>query len=312
MKATHLIIDENADQQRLDNFLISHLKGVPTSRIYRAVRKGEVRVNKKRVDVHYRLQQGDEVRVPPIRVATRDTPLVPTGGVLAELQRRIMIETDDLIIIAKPSGIPVHGGTGVHTGLIEGLRALRPAAKFLELVHRLDRDTSGCLLIAKKRRMLLALHQALLSKQLFKQYLTLVKGQWQGGERRIEAPLQKNVLQSGERMVKVDDAGKPAVTIFRPITVFKDASLIEARPLTGRTHQIRVHALHAGHPIAGDEKYGDRDFNLKMRHLGLKRLFLHAAGIYCRLPEAERVIAICAILDEELMHCLAKLAKEVA
>lgn len=303
MKVTQAKIDENAENQRLDNYLANQLKGVPTTRIYRAIRKGEVRVNKKRVGADYRLKIGDEVRIPPLRVAERSESPHPPKAILERLADSILLETEDLLIINKPSGIPVHGGSGIHTGLIEALRVLRPKAKLLELVHRLDRETSGCLMIAKKRRMLVALHQLLTHKQVHKQYLALVKGRWEGGERIVEQPLKKNVLRSGERIVKVSEAGKEAVTRFRPVQVFANATLIEALPLTGRTHQIRVHAAHIGHPLAGDEKYGDAEFNKSMRALGLKRLFLHSAGINCRLENKE-LIGVCAPLDPELKKFL--------
>jgi 23S rRNA pseudouridine955/2504/2580 synthase len=307
LKVSHLTIDESAENQRLDNYLTTQLKGVPSSRIYRAIRKGEVRVNQKRVAAEYRLRVGDVVRIPPVRVAEREEKPQPPAKILERLQQSILIETDDLLIINKPSGLPVHGGSGINTGLIEALRVLRPKAKLLELVHRLDKDTSGCLMIAKKRRMLVGLHQLLTHKQVHKQYLALVKGQWQGGECWVDQPLKKNVLRSGERMVSVNEAGKEAMTRFRPLKVFQHSTLVEAQPLTGRTHQIRVHAAHLGHPLAGDEKYGDIEFNKTMRALGLKRLFLHSAGIYCRLPEDKTVIGVCALLDDDLKNCLARL-----
>lgn len=307
MKVNHLTVDETAENQRLDNFLTTQLKGVPSSRIYRAIRKGEVRINQRRVAADYRLQLGDVVRVPPIRVAEREEKPHPPAKILERLEQSILIETNELLIINKPSGLPVHGGSGINTGLIEALRVLRPHVKLLELVHRLDKDTSGCLMIAKKRRMLVDLHQLLTHKQVHKQYLALVKGQWQGGERWVDQPLKKNVLRSGERMVSVNDQGKEAVTKFRPIKIFQQATLVEAQPLTGRTHQIRVHAAYLGHPLAGDEKYGDAAFNKAMRALGLKRLFLHSAGIYCRLPDDNTVIGVCALMDDELKDFLLRL-----
>lgn len=303
MKVTHLIIDEAQEGQRVDNFLVTQLKGVPTSRIYRAIRKGEVRVNQKRVTAEYRLQIDDNVRIPPLRVATREEAEKPPKAILDRLEKAILYESPDLMIINKPSGIPVHGGSGIKTGLIEALRVLRPKVKMLELVHRLDRETSGCLLIAKKRRVLVVLHEKLKQKRVHKQYMALIKGRWEGGEKWVEAPLKKNVLRSGERMVTVHPEGKEAATRFRPLKVFQAATLVEAFPLTGRTHQIRVHAAHLGHPLAGDEKYGDAEFNAAIRKLGLKRLFLHSAGISCQLSD-EEIIGICALLDSDLKDCL--------
>ncbi len=302
-----ITIDEESAGQRLDNYLFNQLKGVPSSRIYRAVRKGEVRVNRARIQHDYRLKAGDQVRLPPLRVAEAKPKAVVGEELLIALELRILYEDEGLIIISKPSGIPVHGGTGIHTGLIEALRTMRPQARVLELVHRLDRETSGCLMIAKKRRVLVLLHRLLTERKVDKQYLTLVKGRWQGGARQVELPLLKNVLKSGERMVTVSDRGKSAVTRFRPIKIFDEVSLIEAKPLTGRTHQIRVHAAHLGYPIAGDEKYGDKKFNQSMRKRGLKRLFLHSASIGYQEPESGRGVGICAVLDNDLLALLARL-----
>lgn len=299
---TSILIDDSHNGQRVDNFLISYLKGVPLTRIYRAIRKGEVRVNKKRMRVYYRLTSGDLVRVPSLYQPTLKKPLIPDKSLLISLEMRIFFEEADLLVIDKPTGLPVHGGSGVNVGLIEALRVIRPKSQFLELVHRLDRETSGCLVVAKKRSLLVALHALLSERKVMKQYLLLVKGQWQGGERRVEVPLKKNILQSGERMVKVDENGKIAVTLFYPIFSYADATLMEARPLTGRTHQIRVHASHLGYPIAGDKKYGDKVFNQKMKALGLRRLFLHSAGIMCSWDN--RVIGVCALLDAGLFHFL--------
>ncbi|MFK3617809.1 RluA family pseudouridine synthase, partial [Coxiella burnetii] len=275
MHTTPVTIDDAHAGQRLDNFLITRLKGVPSTRIYRAIRKGEVRVNKRRVGADYRLVVGDLVRIPPVQMAAPKKPATVDEKLLISLEMRILYEEADLLVIDKPAGLPVHGGSGIQGGLIEALRIMRPKVRLLELVHRLDRETSGCLMVAKKRSTLVALHTLLTQRKVIKQYLLLVKGQWQGGECRVEVPLKKNRLQSGERMVKVEKEGKSAVTVFRPLKIFEQASLIEAKPLTGRTHSIRVHAAHLGYPIAGDEKYGGKVFNRDMRNYGLRRFLLY-------------------------------------
>lgn len=261
-------------------------------------------MNKGRVKQDYRLKEGDQVRIPPLRVTEPKKALKPHAEVERMLEQRILYEDARLLIITKPAGMPVHGGSGISMGLIEALRAIRPNQKLLELVHRLDRDTSGCLLIAKKRSELVELHQLLVHRKMNKQYLALVKG-CLSGDIRANQPLQKNVLSSGERIVRVSSEGKPAITRFRVLKRYKNATLVEAKPLTGRTHQIRVHAAAIGHPIAGDIKYGDADFNKEMRHLGLKRLFLHAGGI--QFKTTEREINICAALDKDLIRALLRL-----
>lgn len=300
--STLMLIDDSHDGQRLDNFLISHLKGVPLTRIYRAIRKGEVRVNKKRASVNYRLTISDLVRVPPLRQTNVKKPLPLDRSLLISLEMRILFEEADLLVINKPAGLPVHGGSGINRGLIETLRLRQPKSQMPKLVHRLDRETSGCLVVAKKRSLLVALHALLTQRKVVKQYLLLVKGQWQWGKRQVDAPLKKNILKSGGRMVKVDKTGKMATTLFQPLFSYSFSTLMEARPLTGRTHQIRVHAAHLGHPIAGDEKYGDTVFNREMKALGLKRLFLHSAGILCHWDD--RIIGVCALLDTDLLHFL--------
>jgi 23S rRNA pseudouridine955/2504/2580 synthase len=293
--------------QRLDNFLLNRLKGAPRSLIYRIVRRGEVRVNKGRIRPDYRLKAGDTVRIPPVRLAPRPAPIRPSERILHQLDAAILYEDDRLLILNKPSGLAVHGGSGLSYGVIEGLRALRPKAPYLELVHRLDRDTSGCLLIAKKRSALRRLHEMLRNNRMDKRYLALLRGEWQDGSRRITAPLLKNVLSSGERMVRVDPAGKPALSIFRPLAVGKTASLVEVKLETGRTHQVRVHAASQDHPIAGDDKYGDADFNRRIRQIGLKRLFLHASALRFQLAEGETAIEVTAPLDNDLQHVLQRL-----
>ncbi len=269
-------IDAGSDGQRVDNFLMRELKGVPKSRIYNLLRRGEVRVNKGRVKAEHRLCSGDVVRIPPIRVAAEEVAPKVSASLSDRLSAAIVFEDDGLIVIDKPSGLAVHGGSGVNLGLIEALRVMRPQAKFLELVHRLDRDTSGLIMVAKKRSALLTLHEALRGDGVDKRYLALAVGPWPRHKSRVEAPLIKNTLRSGERVVRVSVEGKSALTEFRVVEAFPFATLVEAAPITGRTHQIRVHAQFVGHPLAGDEKYGDNATNARFRDLGLKRLFLHA------------------------------------
>ncbi|GIZ13400.1 23S rRNA pseudouridine(955/2504/2580) synthase RluC [Pseudomonas sp. NCCP-436] len=272
--------------QRIDNFLRTQLKGVPKTLIYRILRKGEVRVNKGRIKPEYKLRAGDIVRVPPLRLAERNEPEPLAQGLLERLEAAIVYEDKALIVLNKPAGIAVHGGSGLNYGVIEAFRQLRPDAKDLELVHRLDRDTSGLLMIAKKRSMLRHLHEQLRGDGVDKRYMALVRGHWATTKKQVSAPLQKSNLRSGERMVEVDAEGKDALTLFRVLRRFGDfATLVEARPVTGRTHQIRVHAKHAGHSIAGDPKYGDDDFTREIRELGGKRLFLHAYQLIVPLPE---------------------------
>jgi 23S rRNA pseudouridine955/2504/2580 synthase len=272
--------------QRIDNFLRAQLKGVPKTLIYRILRKGEVRVNKGRIKPEYKLQAGDIVRVPPLRLAERDEPEPLAQGLLERLEAAVVYEDKALIVLNKPAGIAVHGGSGLNYGVIEAFRQMRPDAKDIELVHRLDRDTSGLLMIAKKRSMLRHLHEALRGDGVDKRYMALVCGSWPAAKKRVSAPLLKNTLRSGERMVEVNPEGKDALTEFKVLRRFGEfATLIEASPITGRTHQIRVHALHAGHAIAGDSKYGDEDFTREIRELGGKRLFLHAYALRITLPD---------------------------
>ena len=297
--------------QRIDNFLRNQLKGAPKTLIYRILRKGEVRVNKGRIKPEYKLQAGDLVRVPPLRLAERDEPVPLAQNLLERLEASIIYEDKALIVLNKPAGIAVHGGSGLSYGVIEALRQLRPDAKELELVHRLDRDTSGLLMVAKKRSMLRHLHQALRGDGVDKRYMALVRGRWESGRKQVSAPLLKNTLRSGERMVEVTDEGKEALTLFKVLRRFGDfATLVEARPITGRTHQIRVHALHAGHAIAGDSKYGDEDFTRELRELGGKRLFLHAYELKVPLPEGG-VLSLEAPVDEVWSQTLRRLIEQL-
>lgn len=280
------LIDEGHAGQRIDNYLITRLKGAPKTLVYRILRKGEVRVNKGRIKPDYRLKVGDVIRIPPVRLPTPEEPVLVGQGILQALQDNILYEDKALIVINKPAGLAVHGGSGVNFGVIEAMRQLRPECDQMELVHRLDRDTSGCLMIAKKRSMLRHLHAALRGDGVTKCYMALVSGRWPATTKRVHAPLQKNNLRSGERMVEVNADGKESLTEFKVIQRFGDtATLVEARPITGRTHQIRVHARHAGHPIAGDPKYGDDTFTQMIREMGGKRMFLHAFSLSVELAD---------------------------
>ena len=299
-----LEVDADSEGQRIDNYLVNHLKGVPKSLIYRIVRRGEVRVNKGRVRPDYRLQMGDLVRVPPLRRPEAAVAPPPGRRLIERIEQAVLYEDAGLLVINKPPGVAVHGGSGVDHGIIEALRIARPNETGLELVHRLDRETSGCLMIAKKRSVLRALHVLLREEGgVDKRYLALLKGRWRGGDRRVTASLKKNVLSSGERVVRVDKEGKSSETVFRPMRRYAEATLVEAAPLTGRTHQIRVHAQHLGQPIAGDEKYGDEAFNAVMREQGLKRLFLHAASLRFTLPD-RAPLELSAPLDDDLQRLL--------
>lgn len=297
-------ITEEHDDQRLDNFLITLLKGVPKSRIYRIVRKGEVRVNKGRVDVNYRLVAGDIVRIPPVRIAERAPESYVAQGLKELLLNGILFEDDAMLIINKPAGYAVHGGSGVNSGIIEGLRLMRPEARFLELVHRLDKDTSGCLLIAKKRSALKQLHELFREDRVQKTYLALLAGQWARKKLIVNAPLQKNVSQGGERMVVISQSGKAAETLFRRLQLFQDATLVEASPKTGRTHQIRVHAASLGHPIVGDDRYGLDEVNKAFKARGYKRMFLHAATLKFQHPVTGATLSVSAPLPAQLEQLL--------
>jgi 23S rRNA pseudouridine955/2504/2580 synthase len=299
---------ENAGQ-RIDNFLFSRLKGVPKSHVYRILRTGEVRRNGGRIRAQDRLDAGDVIRVPPVRLAEREAGEVPGKLIRSRIEPRILYEDDELLVINKPSGMAVHGGSGLSFGVIEGLREVRPQARSLELVHRLDRDTSGCLLIAKKRSALRILHEQFRGDEVKKVYLALLAGAWARTRWLVDAPLRKNVLQSGERLVKVSGEGKPAVTEFRRRARYAAATLAEARPITGRTHQIRVHARHMGHPLAGDERYGDENANREFRRLGLKRLFLHSLETTLRHPRTGELLRFEAPLDRDLRDFLEVLPK---
>jgi len=307
-KVQLVTVDHGSEGQRIDNYLIKVLKGVPKSRIYRIIRKGEVRINKGRIKQTYRLKLDDIVRIPPIRTAQDDGPIKVGEEPLKRLQQSIIFEDSRFLILNKPSGFAVHGGSGLSYGVIEGLRALRPEAPYLELAHRLDRETSGCLVIAKRRSALRGFQMQQQEGNVEKHYLTLVKGEWQGDQRKIDVPLMKNELRSGERVVRVNPEGKRAISIFTPIERFDRATMMRVKLITGRTHQIRVHAQYSGHPIAGDPKYGDDSFNREMAAMGLKRLYLHAESIRFTLPDV-MTYDISAPLDSKLQAILKRLDK---
>lgn len=306
-KARHVSVAAEQAEQRLDNFLLRELKGVPKGHVYRLLRTGQVRVNGRRAKPDYRIAGGDEIRIPPLRQSEPGPQVRPGSRQQAVLQAAIVHEDEFLLALNKPAGWAVHGGSGVSLGVIEALRAMRPGDRHLELVHRLDRDTSGCLLVARKPAALRALHAALRTGQVDKRYLALLAGVWSGGPRQVRVALQKNVLQSGERMVKVAEDGREAESHFQPIRRFRDATLMEAAIRTGRTHQIRVHAAHLGHPVLGDEKYGAREANRHFRALGLKRMFLHAASLGFVHPATGVPMQVIAPLDAQLQALLDRL-----
>ncbi|MDB6095762.1 MAG: rRNA pseudouridylate synthase [Francisellaceae bacterium] len=305
---SYVTVSNNAEGQRIDNFLINHLKGVPKSLIYKIVRKGEVRVNKGRVKPCYRVKENDLIRVPPVRVGElSDKELILPKDFKEKIISQILYEDEALLILNKPAGMAVHGGSGLSFGVIEALRQVYPQHKNLELVHRLDKETSGCLMIAKKRSMLKLLHEMLRVGQIKKEYLALVNGDWAG--ELVKAPLLKNQLQSGERIVKVDEEGQPSQTLFKLEKKFKHCCLMRAFPITGRTHQIRVHANFAQHPIAFDMKYGDKAFNVYIKTKELTRLFLHAQKLTIPLPDQPPLV-VEAKMDSILENCLNNLSKE--
>ena len=294
-----LINATQSEEMRVDNFLKNILKGVPKSMIYRILRKGEVRVNKKRVKPEYKLLPGDELRVPPIRVSEEKQGPSAKLSSVQNLESLIIHEDKKLIVLNKPHGMAVHGGSGQSFGVIEALRSLRPDERYMELVHRLDRDTSGCLLIAKRRSVLRSLHEQLREKTTVKKYFALVDGDWPEHRNKVKAPLHKNVLQSGERVVKVSEQGKPSETRYNVVERFENATLVEAIPVTGRTHQIRVHCLHAGHPILMDDKYCTQERNDEAKRGGLSRMFLHAHEIsFADHESGERQVYSAPLTDE--------------
>ena len=289
-----LEVGEEAAAQRIDNFLLRHLKGVPKSLVYRVLRSGEVRVNSGRVKPEYRLQPGDRVRVPPIRVS----PDRKARAKPAEFP--VVHEDAAILVVDKPAGVAVHGGSGVSYGVIESLRAARPQAKLLELAHRLDRDTSGLLVVAKKRSALVELHRMLREGEIEKVYLTVVKGRWVAGNRELRDALHKYVDAKGERRVAVREGGIAAVTQVKPLRAGERFSLLEVRLLTGRTHQIRVHLAHAGHPVLGDDKYGDFELNHKLQKAGVRRLLLHATRLAFLHPLTQEKLELRSPIPPEM------------
>ncbi|EGV50403.1 23S rRNA pseudouridine(955/2504/2580) synthase RluC [Candidatus Endoriftia persephone] len=302
-------VEQGSEGQRIDNFLLRELKGAPRSYIYRILRKGEVRVNRGRVKADYRLKLGDQVRIPPVRLAASPAPPRFSREQRERLERSILFEDERIMVINKPAGMAVHGGSGLSFGVIEALRALRPEERSLELVHRLDRDTSGCLLLSKRRSALRSLHELMQKNLVDKRYLALLAGSWRKGRQEVDAPLLKNTLKGGERVVRVDAAGKPSLTRFTRVRRFKQATLVEAELVTGRTHQIRVHSAWLGSPILGDTRYGDEIANRQLRQLGLKRLFLHAHSIKFRWPGEKRDQEFKAPLPDVLEAVLNELDK---
>jgi 23S rRNA pseudouridine955/2504/2580 synthase len=296
--------------QRLDNFLTRILKGVPRTHVYRLLRKGEVRVNSRRAKPDQRLAAGDRIRLPPVRRAPADAaPKVPLA-LQAMVKDSILYEDDDLIVFNKPAGLAVHGGSGMSHGLIEVLRAARPESRELDLAHRLDRETSGCLVVAKHRAALRDLHRQFREGTAEKRYLALLVGRWNLGRKRIELALDTDERRSGERHVAVRAGGSPAVSTFAPVQFFGNlASLVEVTLDTGRTHQIRVHAAYAGHPVAGDDKYGDAEANARLRDLGLTRMFLHSSVIGLTRPGTQEPLQISAPLGDDLRAVLDALVK---
>jgi 23S rRNA pseudouridine955/2504/2580 synthase len=307
---SYLTATEGDAGQRLDNYLLRVLKGVPRAHVYRLLRKGEVRVNSKRARPDQRLAAGDRVRLPPVRRSAPSEQRQPRAELQRAIADAIVYEDTDLIAIAKPAGVAVHGGSGLSHGVIEALRAARPELTELDLVHRLDRETSGCLLIAKRRSALRELHAQLRDGRVEKRYLALVCGHWQLGHKRIELALDTDERVRGERHVAVRRHGQMAVSTFRPVQFFgRQATLMEVDLGTGKTHQIRVHAAYAGHPVAGDDKYGDRDCNARLRGLGLHRMFLHAASIGVTRPGSAEPLSLSAPLPADLRVVLDALVK---
>jgi 23S rRNA pseudouridine955/2504/2580 synthase len=301
---------EGDEGQRLDNFLLRTLGSVPRSLVYRILRTGEVRVNGRRAKPAYRLAVGDRVRLPPLKDAGRkddsEPAKTPSKSLREFVTAAVVHEDRDLIVVNKPAGVAVHGGSGVSFGVIEALRAMHPELKELELVHRLDRETSRCLLVAKRRAVLRELHAQLRERTMGKRYLTLVAGRWPFGVKTIDLPLKTNLKQGGERVVRVHSEGQHADTTFSPIEQFgKVATLLDVALGTGRTHQIRVHAAHAGYPVAGDEKYGDREKDAKLKEYGLSRMFLHAASLTFR--RGDQPFSVSAPLPQELQSVLERL-----
>jgi len=302
-------VGEEEAGQRIDNYLVRVLKGVPKSHVYQLLRTGQVRVNSKRIEATYRLQKGDRVRLPPVRTAATRPAAQPAGPAEQRLSRHVLLEDDALLIIDKPAGVAAHGGSGISRGVIEQMRAERPELRFLELVHRLDRETSGVLLLAKKRSALTGLHAQIRAGAMKKSYLVLVRGRWKNDKQHVRLPLNKYLTAEGERRVNVTEDGAPAHTVFRRRRSYADYTLLEAELLTGRTHQIRVHLAHLGFPIAGDDKYGDFALNKTLQREGLKRMFLHARRVEFQHPVTGAPTVVEAPLPDALERFLESLSE---
>lgn len=292
--------DERCVGQRIDNLLVRLLKGVPRAHVHRLVRTGQVRVNSRRVDATYRVQAGDRIRVPPVRTASAVEESPARAPMVSSLEQRILFEDEYLLVLDKPAGMAVHGGSGVARGVIEEMRLSRPRLKFLELVHRLDRATSGVLMLAKKRAALVELHASIRSGRVRKEYAVLVLGHMRLGRQHVDAPLEKFLLPGGDRRVKVDAQGQQAQTVITATRHVGAYTLVDAELLTGRTHQIRVHCAYLGHPIAGDDKYGDFAANKRLAREGLRRMFLHAARLGVRHPETGEALTFRSALPVDL------------
>ena len=297
-------VSEHQAGQRLDNFLLSRLKGVPKSRIYRIIRKGEVRVNKKREKPDYKLSQGDIVRIPPVRVAAPNTQVPPSDALKLLLENAVLYSDDAILVLNKPSGLPVHGGTGVKVGLIEAMRQLIPDAEGLELAHRIDKGTSGCLLLARHGSALKALTNQFRQNTVKKTYHAIVEGHWPASVEEVGASLKRQEPQGGERFVTADSDGRSALTHFGILASGPSATLVQAMPVTGRTHQIRVHAQLAGHPIIGDEKYSDPEARKQFAKQGIKRLCLHARELQIAHPVTGEPISVTAPSDEQFEQAI--------
>lgn len=305
-KVQFITIDDARSGQRIDNYLANLFRQVPKSHLYRIIRKGEVRINKKRIKADYKIQTGDILRIPPVKTAEKHQPIkLNKFDKVKQLESCILHETNQFILLNKPSGMAVHGGSGLSFGVIEALRSLRPREKFLELVHRLDRDTSGCLLIAKRRSYLTHFHQQLKDKTINKEYLALVDGVCDFDQTSVAEPLKKNQLKSGERFVSVDPSGKESLTQFVCIKRFSQHSLIKAIPATGRTHQIRVHAQYLGHPLLADTKYNLQPIDPQLKaKLAIKSFFLHAQQLTFSVPEQDELLSFQAPIPQPMTRVI--------
>ncbi|MCZ6803888.1 MAG: RluA family pseudouridine synthase [Proteobacteria bacterium] len=307
VNSKQIVISNDAEGQRIDNFLIRYFGKIPKSRIYQMLRKGEVRINSGRVKQTYKLKNGDLLRVPPVYPDKRESS-TPTRFLQLKIFDSVIFEDDGLIIINKPAGIVVHSGSGQAHGVIEAFRAIGGEYESLELVHRLDKDTSGCLILAKNSSALRQLHTAIKNEEITKSYCALLAGRLNKKKLTVNNPLRKNTVRSGERIVTVDKSGKSAVTIFSRERTFNSASLVNIELITGRTHQIRVHSASIGHSVIGDLKYGDRTINREFRKRGLKRMFLHAKSLKFKSPATRKITIVKAPLEQNLINLLDKLS----